>query len=150
MPSPVLCLLHGDHPQQESQGRRTDHPKVGHLQIKAVLYIWYIQSMYISLSCLVESSGISHIPFPQQDGFSLSFKGEKKCCVLSQNQVCEPGSCWDLTRIGCQIHIFSDSKGCLFLMIYFLTEVTEELSRITQLKLCEALGSGGTVLFPRD
>lgn len=49
---PALCpgCSLGIFPQQESCEGTTDHPKVGHLQIKAVLYIWYIQSKGASLS----------------------------------------------------------------------------------------------------
>lgn len=46
--------------------------------------------------------------------------------------------------------VFQISKSYLFLMISFLTEVIKKFSRITQFKLCEALGSGGTMLFLRD
>lgn len=59
---------------QESRGERTHHPKVGHLQIKAVLYIW---SKDASLSHAWTKFWSQSHPIPQQDGFSLSFKGQK-------------------------------------------------------------------------
>lgn len=117
--------------------------------MKAVLYILYIQSKDASLSrAWLKLWSQSH-PIPQQDGFSLSFKGEKNGVSFDRMRSVNPGLAETLQGLVAKFS-FSDSKSCLFLMVSFLTEAAEEFSSIAQLKLCEALGSGGTVLFPRD
>lgn len=106
-----------------------DRPPKGRTPpIKAVLYIWYIQSKDASLSCLVEAleSGTSHSP----NRMALVYHSRgQKWCGLSQNEVCEPGSCWDLTGIGCQIHSFSDFQELPLPNDFFLNRSYKEIQQ---------------------
>lgn len=138
-PQPLLCLpAPWDHPTGELWGQ--DRPPKGRTPPhQGCALIWYRVKMLLS-SCLVEA--LESVPSHSPNRMALVYPSRGgKWCVMSQNGVCEPGSCWDLTKTAGQIHRFSDSKSCLFLLINFLAEVPPESSRITQLR--EALGSRG-------